>query len=139
MIRFLPQRLDPQVGCIDPVLRALLSRGGGQRSVQLPADTFSPGQEEILQDAAGFGVLLRRHTQQRRVDSEVYEAGCVAWLSLDDEGPERAAQVVVVPREHRKPAAVFVQVIVVKHGAGIAVVIHDEVVNGKIPEELIGV
>ena len=65
----------------------------------------------------------------RCIDRIVYSAGGIVPLKA----PESE---VVIPRNHGQPAVCFVQIVVMDHTAGIAVTVHREIVDDKVPQHL---
>ena len=59
--------------------------------------------------------------------------------SLEALAAEAAECKIIIPRQHREPAVFFIQVVIMKHIACIAVIIQYEVVRCKISDDLIGI
>ena len=87
----------------------------------------------VGEDPGQHGPGLHRPAGDRVVDGVVHQGGGVILILEAAEGQ------VVVPGDHGQPAVLLVEVVVVDHGAGVAVEVADKVVDHEVADHLIHV
>ena len=87
----------------------------------------------VGEDPGQHGPGLHRPAGDRVVDGVVHQGGGIILILEAAEGQ------VVVPGDHGQPTVLLVEVVVVDHGAGIAVEVADKVVDHEVADHLIHV
>ena len=84
----------------------------------------------VRKDPAEHRTVVHVSAGKRAVDRGVHRAGRIAAL-------ERAEGKVVIPGDHAELTVALIQIIVVDHGAGVAVAVANEVVHNKVAKHLV--
>ena len=83
----------------------------------------------VLENPGQHGPGVHRSAGDRRVDGIVDQGGSVRAADKAAEGQ------IIVPRDHGKHTVLLVEVVVVDHGAGVAVEVTDKVMGHKVPDD----
>ena len=86
-----------------------------------------------VEDPGDHGALLHGGAEQRVINGVVDQGGSVVPAGKAAEGQ------VIVPGNQGEVTVALVEVVVVEHGAGVAVPIEDEVVDHKVADDLVHV